>query len=142
MKKNILILLVAVMGAAFTFSSCAKFEEGPKFSLLSKKSRLANTWAVEKATATSGSGTIDFTSQMSNYTLEIEKDGKYTITNGNYTESGTWELGEDGDDVFFKSSQANSTEEAYRILKLKSKELWMKHTEANGVVNEYHYKEK
>lgn len=142
MKKNILILLVAVMGAAFTFSSCAKFEEGPKFSFLSKKSRLANTWSVEKATSTSGSGTIDFTNQMTNYTLEIEKDGNYKVTYGNYTESGTWELNGDGDKISFTSSQANSTAESNDILKLKSKELWLRETESNGIVTEIHYVQK
>ncbi|CAN5816356.1 hypothetical protein BH11BAC7_BH11BAC7_02420 [soil metagenome] len=142
MKKNFILGLMVVVSVAFTFSSCAKYEEGPKFSFLSKKSRLANTWKVENAKTTSSSGTFDFTSLMTDYTLVIEKDGKYSVTNGSSSDSGTWELGEDGDDVFFQSSQSGSSQEAYRILKLKSKELWWKHTNTNGSIDEFHFIEK
>jgi fructoselysine-6-P-deglycase FrlB-like protein len=79
---------------------------------------------------------------MANYTLVIEKDGKYTITSGSFTDNGTWTLGEDKDDIFFLSSQSGSTEEADRILRLKSKELWLKHTYPNGDIDEIHYKQK
>jgi hypothetical protein len=140
MKKNILILFVAVMGVAFTFSSCAKYEDGPAFSLLSKKARLANTWKVEHVTSTTPSGTSsDWTSAFSSYVLTIEKDGKWSSTSSLGSDAGTWELGEDGDDVRFISSQQGSTEESYRILKLKSKELWWKQTQQNGDVVEMHF---
>lgn len=143
MKKNIFILLVAVMGAAFTFSSCNKYEDGPKISLLTKKARLVNTWKVENVTSTSSNGNVtDLTSLYSDLVLTIKKDETYTITWGSSSDAGTWELGGDKDDIRFMSSQPNSTEMSYRILKLKSKELWWKHTEPNGTITETHYIEK
>jgi hypothetical protein len=143
MKKNIFIGLIALFTLAFTITSCNKYEDGPKFSLLTKKSRLANTWVVEEATSTSTNGTVtSTTSYFSTYTLTIKKDGTYTSTFGNFADNGTWTLGEDKDDIRFLSSASGSTEDSYRILRLKSKELWWKQTQSNGDVEEVHFKQK
>lgn len=143
MKKNLIPGLIALLCVAFTVTSCNKYEDGPKLSLLTKKSRLANTWIVEKATTTSTNGSVaDNTAYFSSYTLTIEKDGKYTATLGSFTDSGTWTLGEDKDDIRMLSNISGSTEESYRILRLKSKELWWKQTQSNGDVDEMHFKEK
>jgi hypothetical protein len=143
MKKNIFIGLIALFTLAFTITSCNKYEDGPKFSLLTKKSRLANDWVIESATVTSANGsTNNITSGFSGQVLTIEKDGKYTWTTSSGSDSGTWTLGEDKDDIRLISSASGSQEISYRILRLKSKELWWKHTDTNADVYEMHFKQK
>lgn len=129
------------MLAVIVLSACNKYEDGPKFSLMSKKARLTGEWVVEQYTVNGVDYTSDFNSTMGAYVLEIEKDGKYR-TEGAYPDSGTWELGEDKDDVFLKSNEAGSEEVSYRITRLKNKELWVKHSDSDGSVHTYHYKAK
>jgi hypothetical protein len=142
MKKNIILGVFALLCIAF-ITSCNKYEDGPKISLLTKKSRLANDWVIESATKTTTSGSsTDITSGFNGQVLTIEKDEKYSWTTSLGTDSGTWSLGEDKDDIRFLSSASGSTEVSYRILRLKSKELWWKYTDTNGDVYEMHFKQK
>jgi hypothetical protein len=139
--KKLLFAIFATALISLTFSSCGKYEDGPKFSLASKKSRLEGEWKIEKALHNEADVTQSYTSLLgANFTWEIEKDGKYTQT-GNFADSGTWTLGEDKDDITFLSSASGSTAETYRILRLTSKELWMKQTQSNGDVDEFQLKQ-
>lgn len=133
MKKFIIAGLIVAAGfTTFTVTSCNKYEDGPKISLLTKKARLCGDWALEAYLVNDVDQTANYQTAMgANYEWDIEKDGTYKIL-GNFTDNGTWELGEDKDDVRFLSSTANSTEISYRILRLKSKELWLRHTASNG----------
>lgn len=121
-------------------ASCSKYEDGPAFSLLSKKERLCGDWELETALYNDVDYTASFlTFAGANYRVDIEKDGGYRIEGANPDE-GTWEFGEDKDDVRFKSNNSSVGESSYRILRLKSKELWVKQTQTNGDVIELHYK--
>lgn len=142
MKKFIVAALIALAGISVTFSSCNKYEEGPKFSLLTKKARLCGEWVVDQYYVNDVDQTSNYVSLVgTNFEWNIKKDGTYTQS-GNFADNGTWELGEDKDDVRFKSSQANSQEVSYRILRLKSKELWLKYTNSNGTVEKLYLKAK
>jgi hypothetical protein len=134
MKKSILTIAVCAMLGAVTVSSCKKYEDGPSFSLMTKKSRLSGEWSIESVTF-NGTDITDAYKLAAgpNFVLEIEKDGKYSIK-GNSPESGTWSLGEDKDDIRFMSSKSGATEQSYRILRLTSKEFWIKETTSNGDV--------
>lgn len=139
MKKNIFKSAAILLLSIFVLSACGKYEDGPKFTLLTKKARLSGEWVVESVTYNS----VDYTSSYqafvgANYVLEIEKDGGYR-TEGANPDTGKWELGEDKDDIRFKSDASGSSEETYRILKLKSKEMWWKQTQTNGDVIEFHF---
>jgi hypothetical protein len=141
MKTFSKIVLALIIITSTLVSSCGKYEEGPKFSLASKKSRLEGEWKLEKYMVNDADQTAAI--QMiigANFTWEIEKDGKYTQT-GTTSDSGTWTLGEDKDDIMFTSSAPGSTVDTYRILRLKSKEFWMKQTQSNGDVYEIHLKQ-
>jgi hypothetical protein len=81
--------LAAAIVIALNFSSCGKYEDGPEFSLMSKKARLTGDWEVVRI----GNQVPD-----PDYTiiLEFEKDGDfdftYSYSNGyNYGISGEWE---------------------------------------------------
>lgn len=132
MKKSFLAGLLVLASVAFVMPSCKKYEDGPTVSLLTKKSRLCGEWVIDKYYVNDVDQTsLYMTLVGNNFVWEIEKDGTYKQS-GNGTDNGTWELGEDKDDVRFQSSAANSTEVSYRILRLKSKELWLKYTAPNG----------
>jgi hypothetical protein len=132
MKKFIICALIACSAIAVTITSCDKYEDGPKFSLLTKKARLCGDWTLEKYTRNdSDVTTLVQTGYGSTWEWQIEKDGSYKQT-GNVNDNGTWELGEDKDDVTFTSSATGSIPVAYRILKLKSKSLWLRKTNSNG----------
>lgn len=133
MKKFIIAGLIVAAGfSTFTVTSCNKYEDGPKISLLTKKARLCGDWALEAYLVNDVDQTSAYQSVVgTNFEWDIEKDGTYKMS-GNFTDNGTWELGEDKDDVRFLSSAANSTEVSYRILRLKSKELWLRYTAPNG----------
>jgi len=143
MKKFIIAGLIAVTGIAFTATSCGKYEDGPKLSLLTKKSRLANEWVLESYEANGSDQTSTMQAFLGNdYVWTIEKDGGYTqvsSTNG-INVSGTWEMGEDKDDVTFRPSSGSST--TFRILRLKSKELWLRYTNSNGTYDISKWKQK
>lgn len=140
MKKIILSGIIALSAIALTFSSCNKYEDGPKFSLLTKKMRITGDWTATESIYTPVSGSPTTTS-LSGVTLSIEKDGKYTSTDPSGSDAGTWRLGEDKDDLLTTSSAPGSVEEGSRILKLKSKELWLRITETNGDKLEIHYQQ-
>ena len=139
MKTNIKTIVIMLLATAFV-ASCSKYEDGPKISLRTKKARLSNTWKLELYTINGQDKTQEFLAIAGqNYRLRIEKDGKYS-TEGNFPDQGTWELGEDKDDIRLKSNDPNTEEQSYRILRLKNDETWVKQTQSNGDVWEYHFK--
>ncbi|MFT6245857.1 MAG: hypothetical protein ACJA0U_003410 [Salibacteraceae bacterium] len=109
MKK---IVLFAVL--ALVFVSCSKYEE-ESASLLSKKSRVANTWKVKSATAYG----VDYTSSYPVKEIEITKEGGFTesiVENGiTGFYDGTWEFNDDKTQLLVTFSNANRV---YTILKL------------------------
>lgn len=44
MKKTLLFSVLSLIVATTFLSSCSKYDEGSKFTLLSKKSRMVNDW--------------------------------------------------------------------------------------------------
>ncbi|MBA3665257.1 MAG: hypothetical protein H0W61_13750 [Bacteroidetes bacterium] len=138
MKSIIKMALVVILLASIT-TSCSKYQDGPKFSLLTKKARLTGDWKIDKVTYNGNDVTSFVVAGIgANAVLDIEKDGNYKQS-GNDPDDGKWKFGEDKDDVYFTSNKAGSKEEAYRILRLKSKELWLRQTESNGDVTIIHY---
>ncbi len=84
MKKirlsGLFLALVMVM-STMTFQSCGKYEEGPAFSLRSKKSRLVNKWKVEKMYENGKEITLTTEEQaiLNATTYEFTSDNKFII---------------------------------------------------------------
>jgi len=117
MKKVIAIALPAVI-CLFILSGCSKFEDGPKFSILSKKARLCNkTWTYTSETYL-GTGIIN-TSAFSNNNWEFTKEGDFTFISFGVTVNGTWEFS--GDTGLIITYLGTSL--TYKIMRLTSKEL-------------------
>ncbi len=121
------VLVLLTLGSLGT--GCGKYEDGPDFSLRSRKERIANTWRVDKATK----GSDDVTSAFQQYELKMEKEGDATLV-ANYVlgavtfvfeTNGGWDLVNDDEDLQL-DFENNEADETYEILRLKEKELWLK----------------
>jgi hypothetical protein len=121
------IILTALFISTLILSSCNKYSEGPKFSMLTRKERLCNDWEL-KAYSISGNNAFnsDFTTKLS-----IDKDGTYSMSKtynaigqiqGEYS-NGRWEFAEKDEALyFFEDSTSNPTHE-YSIKELRNKQI-------------------
>ena len=123
-KKKI---LAAAGVTAVVVSSCGKYEDGPNFSLLSKKSRVVGTWDMKSLTD-SQTGVTDNFCQNGAYCVEItmDKDNKLTqkISDGSYsyTYTGTWDFNDDKTQLIWTTPSYTTS---YEIKRLTNKELWL-----------------
>lgn len=137
MKKTLVWALSLLVAGSITLISCGKYEEGPGLSLRGKKGRLAGDWIVEKATATTGSSVVDFTSQMSGYEWTYDKDGTFTFTWGSVSSVGSWEFDSDKSNLI--TTDSNGDKDTAFITRLTNKEFWTK-DESGGTTTEIHFK--
>lgn len=116
MKKLFAFALLVLVA-----TSCSKYEEGSKFTVLSKKSRLVNEWTLVKVTVNN----TDQTSSWGTYDFNIKKDDTYTATwtSGGFsiTENGTWAFSDDKLSLIMTDSDGDISDA--EIIKLKSNEL-------------------
>lgn len=133
--KNLKTSILAVLAVVLVFSSC-KYEEGPKVSLKTKKARIAGTWKV-KTVFINGTELSDM-SQFSG-TVTYEKDGKGKYSLGGLTFDFDWEFSDSKEELITKYTMLGVTvEDKVEILRLTSKEFWVKEVDA-GVTTETHY---
>lgn len=101
-------------------ASCSKYEEGSKFTLLSKKARLVGEWKVTAVTVNGSSQTVS-----NNPMQEFEKDGgfksSYTLGGFTYTDEGTWVFANDKADLTITDSDGDAS--TVQIVRLASKDL-------------------
>lgn len=139
MKNNLIkIALLAILTTTVN-TGCSKFEDGPSFSLRTKKQRLTGDWKMESVTVDGKDMTAEYLASMGdNSVYTISKDGKYHIT-GKHEDHGTWQLGEDKDDIFTMSEAPGAISEVHRILRLTNKELWLRDTDVKGyyIISKY-----
>lgn len=132
------ILAGGLLTAVSISPSCGKYDDGPGFSLASKKSRLTGTWELDKLKYSDGSiadlnGSID---------VEFEKDGDFTIRTTTsytniygspysytYTNSGDWEFSSDKEEIEFDPNDGSDFE--WEIKRLTNKELWVEDEDGN-----------
>ncbi|MCB0428739.1 MAG: hypothetical protein KDD54_01390 [Flavobacteriales bacterium] len=114
-----MILLVA--GAALT--GCKKYEEGPMISFKSKKARLQRVWTEESFIDANGNETTP--SSPNKY--ELKDDGQVSVNGGTSSSALTWQLSDDKSKLeLITTLGSTSTTDASEILRLTSKELWLK----------------
>lgn len=126
MKKGLSrnLLLAATVVTILNFSSCGKYEDGPSFSLRSKKARLTGEWEVVEINGQKPTG----------YKLEMEfeKSGDfkatYAYTYGSQTYSdvakGEWEWESDKEEISIRFDGETTTTD-FEIKRLTNKELWL-----------------
>ena len=126
MKKTLFFSVLSLILATTFLSSCSKYDEGSKFTLLSKKSRMVNDWHL---TSISQDGVALNMSGITQY-LDLRKDGSATLTisiniGGLLVDNstvGTWEFNDDKSKLVLTETGATVTDD-YTILKLTSSEL-------------------
>ncbi len=120
MKKALLTTTAIV--SLLAVSSCGKYEEGPGFTLLTKKARLSGKWDLKSST--NGSVTIE---DSSDDLVEYTKDNTVIYSGGGLSINGTWEFTDDKTGVletvtFLGQSSTDTT----HIIRLTNSELWKK----------------
>jgi hypothetical protein len=124
MKTLKLMIAAAFLGGTlFSVSSCGKYEEGPGFSLLTKKARLVGEWDEKETVDVNGNVTVDNSDDYATF----EKDGTYKVTSGSFSFAGTWEFTSDKEKlrITYTSGNSSISSEA-TIVRLTNKELWLK----------------
>jgi len=126
MKKTIFFSVLSLIVATTFLSSCSKYDEGSKFTLLTKKSRMVNNWHLTSITQDG------LALNMSGISLHMElmKDGSatntlsYTVLGQTFTDvtNGTWEFNADKSKLVLTETGATVTNE-YTILELKKDEM-------------------
>jgi hypothetical protein len=141
MKKLAIILLV-VTATTMIFTACGKYEEGPAFSLLTKKARIVGSWTLTEVT---NNGAIQDISQYSmSPTFEKDGTGKYTVsflllgTNYSYTGDLEWEFNDTKESLRSRMKNEDGVFESWNeatILKLTNSECWLSSVDTtDGVV--------
>ena len=120
--KNLTYLTLAGV-TAIGVSSCGKYEDGPGFSLLSKKSRVVGDWEV-KSIGADVYGT-DYSVNMS-----FEKSGDLLVTSSysyqgssqSYSYAGSWDFTSDKEQL---SLIVDGSVQLFEIKRLTNKEMWL-----------------
>ena len=120
MKKNIQTLSLILLTALFImpFQGCGKYEEGPSFSIKTKKGRLCQSWTIDKFVDPNGNETAG---TVGDGVYTYEKDGTYSWSDGSVSVSGTWEFDASKENI--ETTLLTVTASA-KIIKLTSSELW------------------
>lgn len=118
--KDISLATIAGATILVSSSSCSKYEDGPGFSLLSKKSRIVGDWEVKSQ----GSTVLN-----SDYSIEMsfDKNGSMLFTysysgSGSETYAGSWDFASDKENLVL-TLDGEST--VFEIKRLTNKELWL-----------------
>lgn len=122
--KIIKILLTGFLLSAM-ITGCKKYDDGPAFSLKTKKARLARTWRIDKYIDNTG-GSVQGNAA---YTMTFERDGAVTVSNPPFNYTGTWDFTSDKSGIVFSyGAFGYVTSETSTILRLTSKDLWLEDT--------------
>ena len=129
MKKfNLAIATILIAGAGLTVSSCGKYDDGPGFSLLTKKMRLTGQWDPKEYVDNNGNTTSDNSTDY----FEIKKDGTYTYTSGSISANGTWSFTSKKEQLRTTYTVGNTeNSDITTIDRLTNKELWLKDSDGN-----------
>ncbi|HTF02474.1 MAG TPA: hypothetical protein VK826_00550 [Bacteroidia bacterium] len=149
MKKFIAIAVIAILVGGFVLPACKKYDDGPAFTVLTKKMRLDGEWVVESYYEDDVDRTSAYRSLIESELLVMDKKGTWTLTaTENFfhttgTENGTWTWATDKEDLSkVTTSNSPSTLEVWHILRLTNKEFWYHVRDGNGTRLEYHLEPK
>jgi hypothetical protein len=120
------LLLAATVLTILNYQSCSKYEDGPAFSLKSKKGRLLGEWELVDVRGASGG----FETENLEVTFEFERDGDLTVETTysypgysySYKYRGDWEF-EDSKTTLELDIDGSKSE--FEILRLSNQELWI-----------------
>lgn len=134
-----MIRTILVAAALLTLLSCRKYDEGPAFSLRSKKQRVANVWEIETYLVNGEDKTSTIDSMF--LTFEFRKDGAYqelmSHSHMYYIDNGSWRFIEDKEAIEIYRMNDTIT---WQITRLEEKRLWAVYTPLSFFRFEYRLK--
>lgn len=132
--RKITIILSILIGATILFSSCGKYEEGPGFSLATKKARLTGEWLLKEVTVNNVAQDMSTEGQIS-MTLKKDQTGTMSITffGATLSEPIEWKFSDDKLKLMIKEVDDDEWEEN-EILRLTSKELWFREIDNSNTI--------
>lgn len=140
MKKIFTIILLALTISLAIFSSCGKYEEGPGFSLRSKKSRVVNTWVIDKYLLNGNDATAIMLAAYGEHSLLFNSDDSYEFSTVPGRKKGTWSFDSKKDKLEFEESGTN-VKYNQKIMRLTANEMWLLDEDGSNKI-EVHYKTK
>jgi len=118
------------LAVTLLFAACSKFEEGPYFSLLTVKQRLAREWKVEYSKNLESG--IEHSADFEGWILSFDKGGSFNKTilygTNKIDYNGKWEITGNNRLRFDFTTTSGNLSEFYNILRLTKKQLWLKNT--------------
>lgn len=134
--KKIGIILSIVAGFAILFTACGKYEEGPAFSLKTKKARIVGTWGIKEITV---NGNVQDLGDFANTTFEFKKDGTGKLNTSFYgmtiSVDMEWKFDDNKENLMIRTKNLNNEWEEWEsseIIKLTSSELWFRDVETEN----------
>lgn len=130
--KTIKFLSLAILAITFVLGSCSKYEEGPAFSLRTKKARLAGEWKADKYVDENGNSS----NADEEGTIEFEKDGTVIYDYDGVSISGDWEFTKSKEYLEITITIFGQQDKVeFKILRLKNDELWLE--DEDGMQTQY-----
>lgn len=122
-----------ILGISLILVACGKYENGPSFSLLTKKTRLVRAWEIEEILY--NEEPVTFNAGVMNSVYTFDKDQGYSVVGegpqGTINEYGTWEFDDKKEHVMIT---LYGTTSSYRISRLKNTSLWLKQDTSGGTL--------
>lgn len=142
MKILYKILLFTILIA---YASCKKYENGPAFSLMSKKARIANIWKVDTFILNGKDKTTEYRQLVTREKLVIFQSGEFEYSEVSnwlwatplYT--GKWSFINDKEELEMIPYNTGIKSRTCKILRLKNKSLWLEERISDDSLVEYHY---
>jgi len=139
MKRNLLHFFAGLIIISVMMSSCETYEDGPSFTLVSATNRVANTWKIEKVFVNDVDRSSLFQALIDTYKVELTKDGEltetFTTSMGTHTNEGTWTFDSNKERIITTISGSTTS---YKILRLKSSEMWLEEIDdGNKIVTHF-----
>lgn len=146
MKTKKVLFYLFLLTFSFSASFCSKYEEGPTVSFIPKTQRIANTWSLDARFKNGTEESLSSSDMKTTLTFTEDGDAEGAYTDGGFTYkgTGTWEFSDDKEEITVVITYSGfgfsiTDEKTYKILKLKSDELWLEYTEDDGDKMEYHF---
>jgi hypothetical protein len=134
--KKIGIILSIVAGFAILFTACGKYEEGPAFSLKTKKARIVGTWGIKEITV---NGNVQDLGGFANRTFELKKDGTGKLNTSFFGTTISvdmeWKFDDNKENLMIRMKNQNNEWKEWKsseIIKLTSSELWFRDVETEN----------
>jgi hypothetical protein len=139
--RNLLCMCV-LFGVAVS-PGCSKYPDGPGFSLLPKKWRLAEDWKPKQIIENGTDITAVYWAHVKSESRNIHKDGTFSFSqvndNSSITYSGTWAWSADKTVIYFTYSTGSQLiTDGFVILRLKEDDMWLKQVTSSGDEYEFH----